>query len=331
MNQSDLRNEIQKIRANHELSTNDKNKLIQDVMNKNNKTNNNLRNHDIKDCTHYPNKNCNYFYFSCCNKFAHCIRCHNEIDNDHKPNLINITCANCKLFQKPSNQCTKCNIIFNKNYCSICYIWTDKDIYHCDQCGLCRVGKKDASFHCTNCETCFDISNIKHQCKTNISYKDKTCGFCLENIYDSQIPVHTLSCNHFVHIKCFKNATENDQYKCPVCRKSMFNVDWTFLRNMISIQPMPEDDIIIGTIVSCKYFGKMKVLDIYEHGNMYYGELFEFGLSNKVYGSFYKNDVKKLPKMVNIICNDCNEKSNVKYHYLGCECYNCGSFNVSID
>ena len=32
--------------------------------------------------------------------------------------------------------------------------------------------------------------------------------------------------------------------------------------------------------------------------------------------------------MINIYCNDCNAKSYVKFHYLGHECKECGSFNT---
>ena len=84
---NNLRKSILEIKKNKNLSESEKNKEIQNLMN-----NKNIIDTDIKDtCSHYPNKNCNYFYFSCCNKFANCIRCHNELlnENKHIPDLSN--------------------------------------------------------------------------------------------------------------------------------------------------------------------------------------------------------------------------------------------------
>ena len=318
-----LREEIKKIQNNKDLTNIDKNKLIQNLM-MNNKS---YINNEIKECTHYPTKKCNYFYFDCCNQFANCIRCHNEMDDSHKPELTNITCDNCKLFQKPNDKCENCKIIFNKSYCDICYIWTDKDIYHCKKCGICRVGVKDKSFHCDSCDTCFNTSIIEHKCPQNLSYRDKTCGFCLDNIHDSQLSTFSLSCSHIVHLVCYKDALKNEQHRCPICRKSICEMNWNYIKEMIRIQPMPQD-ITIGDEAIYKYFGKIIVTDINE--DMYSGYFENFGLHNKVYGTFHKNDLKKYIKDVNILCYDCSNKSCVKFHYFGLECLYCGSFNTSL-
>jgi RING finger/CHY zinc finger protein 1 len=319
MNEIYLREEIKKIRDNSELSSTQKNKNILQLMNKYTfkKTNN---------CEHYPLKKCNNFFFSCCGKFAECIRCHNEMDDTHKVILQYVTCKKCKLLQKPNEKCSNCNLKFSKNYCNICNIWTDKDSYHCNKCGLCRIGNILESIHCDKCDTCYNFSSYNlHKC-SNISSRDKICGFCLEDTYNSQISSMILSCNHIVHKKCYNSAYENDEYRCPTCRKSIFKVDWSMLKFMINYQAMPKDEIKENDIVYIKGYknSDFRVTNI--DNDMISGY---FVKTKYMYGIFHKNSLIKPIKMVDIICNDCESKSNVIYHYLGNECVNCGSFNTN--
>ena len=326
---NNLRKEIIKIKNNNNLSQSDKNREIHNLMNIKKEDKNVSVNVNNDYCIHYPNKKCNYFYFSCCNRFFNCVRCHNESlnINEHSHNLTHITCSYCKLLQKPSNKCSYCNLKFSNNYCSICFIWTDKDIYHCNKCKICRVGSKDSLFHCDKCDTCFSIiAKDLHKC-IEISYKSQTCAFCLESTYNSQNSSISLNCGHLVHNKCLMDASSNEQYKCPTCRKSMFKMDWSLLRDLIKSQPMPEEEILVGDIVICQPFGNslFKVESINEF--MYKGTF--INLFN-VKGTFYKYDLKKEVKKVIIYCNDCCKKSKVNFHYLGNECLHCNSFNTMI-
>jgi RING finger/CHY zinc finger protein 1 len=68
-------------------------------------------------------------------------------------------------------------------------------------------------------------------------------------------------------------------YKCPLCKKSVENINWLPLENLISQQPMPDE---------------------------------------------YK-------KKVNLVCNDCEKKTTeADYHFLGCKCGHCGSYNTAL-
>jgi len=160
-----------------------------------------------------------------------------------------------------------------------------------------------------------------------ISYKEQICAFCLESTHNSQHSSISLNCNHLIHNKCLKEAHENSQYKCPICRKSMFSMDWSLLRDLIKIQPMPEEEIIVGDIVICKSFGNSLFKIELINKLLYKGV---FITMQNVYGTFYKNDLKKEVKKVNIYCNDCCQKSDVYFHYLGMECLYCNSFNTII-
>jgi len=45
-------------------------------------------------------------------------------------------------------------------------------------------------------------------------------------------------------------------------------------------------------------------------------------------------NLQKMPEMYNykveILCNDCNDKTVTSFHFIGNECQSCGSFNTTI-
>jgi RING finger/CHY zinc finger protein 1 len=330
---SDIKSKIKDIQMNTLLTNSEKNIQIQKLMN----TSVNIEKKIVVKCEHYPSKKCDNFYFSCCNIFTHCLRCHNEIDDTHKPILKNIRCKKCKLLQVLSNKCINndCNIIFSKNYCEICSIWTEKSIVHCEKCGICRVGEKDKLFHCDNCEICFDITiKDSHKCVTK-SYRDQTCSYCLESIHNSQNESLSIQCGHIVHKKCLDDAYKSNIYKCALCRKSMYKMNWSYLKYLINMQHMPEEDILVGDIVSCHKFSNLKfnVEEIINSDKIiiYKGFFQDWKINNKnITGFFNGESLKKDPKKVNVFCNDCEIKSLTLFHYLGNECINCGGFNTNI-
>jgi RING finger/CHY zinc finger protein 1 len=333
-NQDNIRKDIIKIKEDNTLTESEKNSKIQNLLynNKNNNNNKNIFEED-NNCNHYPNKLCNKFYFSCCNLFYNCIRCHNEsILNEHLPIPEAINCSICNLIQPSSNECMNedCKTIFDKSYCKKCFIWTSKDIYHCNKCELCRLGTEESIYHCDNCDICFNIeSKDFHKC-SKISYKEQLCAYCIDSIHSSQIAPITLNCGHIVHQKCMNDAIKLNEYKCPNCRKSICNVDWTLLKYLIESQPMPLEEIYENDIV--EYFNqKIIITNInniikIDYNNIIYEGYFE--KTPYVKGYFNKKSLYKPPKMKDIYCNDCDKKSNVKFHYLGHECKECGSFNT---
>ncbi len=197
----------------------------------------------IPDCTHYKKK-CNNFIFECCGRVYDCCRCHNQASLCNKPILISeIVCSECNTKQIPSNTCVNCKIKFSRSHCEICNIWSEKNIYHCDKCGLCRVGSLDKYFHCDNCQGCFKISGTPHSCATVLSATTQ-CLLCLEtSASTSQYHLMALSCKHPVHSECLNLALRNGNYKCPMCRKSMINMQhyWTLKDQEILLHPLPED------------------------------------------------------------------------------------------
>ncbi len=91
-----IKTKIKNIQNDNLLSNIEKNTQIQNLMNVNY---NKYKNTNII-CEHYLSKKCDNFYFSCCNIFSNCLRCHNDINNTHKPILQYIRCKECKLLHR---------------------------------------------------------------------------------------------------------------------------------------------------------------------------------------------------------------------------------------
>lgn len=215
----------------------------------------------IPECTHYK-KSCGNFHFTCCDKYYDCCRCHNQANICNKSiEIDSIKCLKCNENQIPSETCINCNVKFSRSYCLICNIWSEKNIFHCEKCGLCRVGEQDKYFHCDNCQACFkkttttngndvDSSDIlqlsnQHICLNGVSYSKTTqCLLCLENASTSQFILTLLpKCHHFAHAECIQLALKNNNYKCPLCRKSMIDMqyNWFVLDTEILLHPLPEE------------------------------------------------------------------------------------------
>ena len=230
-------------------------------------------------CEHYI-RNCSIIA-KCCGKEYGCRLCHDDYE-DHKINRFEteeIICNACKIKQPVSNECTNCKIKFGEYFCDICRLWRDATtIYHCDKCGICLVIAKENAVHCDNCKTCYNKSGYEsHICKSAIV--NDICGICHENVYHSVLGVMYLKCGHAIHGKCMQEYIQAGNYKCPLCKKSVENINWLPLENLISQQPMPDE---------------------------------------------YK-------KKVNLVCNDCEKKTTeADYHFIGCKCGHCGSYNTAL-
>lgn len=201
----------------------------------------------VPDCTHYK-KLCNKFHFTCCNKTYDCCRCHNQAGLcTNQINIDEISCVSCGFKQGPSTNCGRCNTKFSRSYCGICNIWSEKYIYHCEKCGLCRIGSLDKFIHCDNCQCCVKKPKTpdspQHVCKISLSKKTQ-CLLCLETAETtSQYHLLVLECNHPVHAECQQLAFRNGNYKCPLCRKSMGNMQmlWANIDYEILVHPLPEE------------------------------------------------------------------------------------------
>lgn len=191
-------------------------------------------------CQHYK-KSCSNFYFDCCNEYYDCCRCHNENNKcTDRKKVKTIKCDNCNLTQDPAQFCIECNSQFSRNYCNICKIWSEKNIFHCAGCQICRVGDRSQFFHCDDCNLCFNVrTQNDHKCSKKIN-DDSKCGYCLLNVFDSQNHLIILKCGHPVHKFCL---SQSNDYRCPLCRKSLQDMTnyWSTIYINILQHPIPEE------------------------------------------------------------------------------------------
>ncbi|KAK5947214.1 hypothetical protein PMZ80_001362 [Knufia obscura] len=183
-----------------------------------------------------------------CEKWYTCRLCHDEAEDHTLPRRDTryMLCMLCKTPQAVGQTCKHCLVEAACYYCAICKLWNndpDKSVYHCDDCGICRLGKglgKDF-FHCKTCGACMSISaETTHKCIEKSTKCD--CPICGEYMFTSNQPVAFMKCGHSIHEACFTEWC-NTSYKCPICSKSIANMETQFRRldHHIEDQPMPEE------------------------------------------------------------------------------------------
>ena len=196
-------------------------------------------------CTHYSRTV--KLFCNICQEFFNCRICHNQIITSHlfdRHTVSQILCNGCQSIQSPSNFCFDVDCMYHEQfsnyYCQICNLYADgsDDIYHCEKCGICRKGKTEDYTHCDKCSMDILSCNYsEHEC--TLCQRVMNCPVCLDNIHISIDSSFKSSCGHWIHFKCIP---PND-YRCPICRKSMNRMDnlWNRLNEEKLINPMPEE------------------------------------------------------------------------------------------
>ncbi|OAL37255.1 hypothetical protein AYO20_03431 [Fonsecaea nubica] len=197
-------------------------------------------------CVHYKRNvkmQCNL-----CERWYTCRLCHDDAENHTLPRreTKHMLCMLCNTPQPVGQFCKTCQVQTACYYCPICILWNndpEKSIYHCDDCGICRLGEglgKDF-FHCKTCAACMSIqAESTHKCIEKSTKSD--CPICGEYMFTSNKPVAFMRCGHSIHESCFSEWC-NTSYKCPICSKSIANMESQFRRldRHIEEQPMPEE------------------------------------------------------------------------------------------
>ena len=183
-----------------------------------------------------------------CKRWYTCRLCHDEVEDHLLPRreTKNMLCMVCNTPQDAGQTCKMCGNEAACYYCDVCKLWNndpEKSIYHCDDCGICRLGQglgKDF-FHCKTCVVCMSIAaEATHRCIEQSTKCD--CPICGQYLFTSAKSVVFMRCGHAIHEECFK-ALCKSSYKCPMCSKSVTNMESQF-RNLdrnIADQPMPEE------------------------------------------------------------------------------------------
>ncbi|KAL8787007.1 MAG: hypothetical protein Q9213_002443 [Squamulea squamosa] len=185
---------------------------------------------------------------SACYRWYTCRFCHDEVE-DHLLNrheTKNMLCMLCACVQPASGKCVQCGEYSARYYCGVCKLWDNdpgKHIYHCNDCGICRIGQglgKDF-FHCKTCCACLSMRTLEnHRCIERST--DCDCPICGEYMFTSPQTVVFMRCGHSIHHRCYYEHVKRS-YKCPICSKSMYNMEAQFrhLERSIESQPMPPE------------------------------------------------------------------------------------------
>ncbi|KAK6454850.1 uncharacterized protein RJT20DRAFT_146025 [Scheffersomyces xylosifermentans] len=205
----------------------------------------------IMGCPHYQ-RNCKLECPTCL-KWYPCRFCHDSEVTTHKlvrSEVKHILCMKCNTPQNPeTNYCMNCESELAYYFCNKCVLYDNdhtKDIYHCDKCGICRLGlgiDKDY-FHCD------EYLREKHKCLSNTTHCD--CPICNEYLFTSVHKVVFMKCGHSIHQHCYDELVKHS-YKCPICKKTIVNVETQFrlLDQEIAQSPLPSPYNAWRCIISC--------------------------------------------------------------------------------
>jgi RING finger and CHY zinc finger domain-containing protein 1 len=259
---SDLTQEIYKINS-MKIEKKEKTKLIFALLN----PKKNKKKFKTPICTHYKKKY--YLVAECCKKTYSCRFCHDEEENHliERKETKYMKCTAClcnTLISNKSCQNKDCYHYLKKEkyFCEVCNVWfndstlnlvninsilidnisINKKCFHCSDCGICRVGQKKDYKHCQKCNLCINsITFEQHNCTSNV--KECDCPICLKGIWDSNDNPHILKCGHSVHLKCFFEFIRQDNYQCPLCKKSIIDMTeyWKRIELFKETQPIPSD------------------------------------------------------------------------------------------
>ncbi|KAL4785079.1 zinc-ribbon-domain-containing protein [Aspergillus varians] len=216
-------------------------------------------------CTHYK-RNVKLQCFDC-KKWYTCRFCHDEIEDHHlnRPKTESMLCMLCGHAQPAAQYCKRCGGLAAQYYCAMCKLWDNdasKSIYHCNDCGICRIGKgigKDF-FHCKTCSVCLPISiETTHRCIERSTQCD--CPICGDYMFTSPETVVFMRCGHSIHQRCLSEYSKSS-YRCPICSKTITNMEATFrnLDRTIQGQPMPADFKDTKAIITCNDCGTKSVV-----------------------------------------------------------------------
>lgn len=247
-----MEQEIRSIYADQTLSSEEKSRRVFELLNPNQKqsslTLKKKKRKQETECTHYE-RNCILQCHQCLNYYQ-CRFCHDENEADHSMDrfkIDTIRCYECQYVQSPSNECELCHSKFAKYYCDVCHLWTNDEIYHCNQCGLCRKGSSDLYQHCETCDACM-VPN--HKCRENLL--SGNCTICLEDLFTTTRPIIQLPCTHTIHQDCLREYQKND-YRCPNCHKSIGDLTelWNQITAYINAEIFPEPYCYWKSEVQC--------------------------------------------------------------------------------
>lgn len=225
----------------------------------------------------------------CCNQIFNCRLCHDEKFENDINNNHIMNNSATK-----NIMCKNCDHIqFFSQYCEVCNLCFGK--YFCDKCKFIDDNEKQKYFHCDECRIC------RRGNKENFEHCHN-CGQCFGIGHKEQ---------------CKKKKILNEE--CPVCFENLFY------------------SIIPSIPMTCGHTIHYKCLIGILHSNNPKCPICrKTVVKSKQYDALLKIMVQSQPmpeefrdKKVDILCQDCEQKSNVNLNLIAMFCPNCESHNTT--
>jgi hypothetical protein len=162
--------------------------------------------------------------------------------------VTEVMCIKCTALQPAEDRCINADCEsrgrpFAKYFCRICHLYDDgsRPIFHCPYCNTCRLGLGlGIDFrHCMRCNACVSLADDAHHC---IPQKlQGSCPICRDTLFQSTEPLRGLKCGHVMHLSCFTQYRRGHAYTCPLCMRSMEDMNdyFSLLDAAVRMQPMP--------------------------------------------------------------------------------------------
>ncbi|OAY82066.1 E3 ubiquitin-protein ligase MIEL1 [Ananas comosus] len=241
----------------------------------------------------------------CCNEIFHCRHCHNESTKDrHELNrqaVQRVICVICDTEQPVAQVCANCGVNMGEYFCEVCKFYDD-DVrivlsLFVSYCFL-FSGKIDkGQYHCNDCGICRVGGKERF-------YHCEKCGSCYSV---------GLRDNH----PCIENSM---RHHCPICYEYLFDSlkETTVLRCGHTMHAECLYEMIKHEKFSCPICSK-SVVDMSRMWRT---------LDEEIEATIMPEDYRY--NKVWILCNDCNDTTEVFFHIIGQKCSHCQSYNTRV-
>ncbi|KAK6254553.1 hypothetical protein SCA6_015858 [Theobroma cacao] len=251
----------------------------------------------------------------CCNEVFSCRHCHNEaasmlrnpFDRHDlvRQDVKQVICSVCDTEQPVAKLCSNCGVNMGEYFCEICKFFdddTEKGQFHCHDCGICRVGGRENFFHC------------------------KKCGMYLPSFISDLSPYFILFVLCLVQRSCYSIALRDNhscvensmRHHCPICYEYLFDSlkDTTVMKCGHTMHCECYHEMIKRDKYCCPICSK-SVIDMSRIWKR---------IDEEIEATVMPEDYRY--KKVWILCNDCNDTTEVYFHIIGQKCSHCKSYNT---
>lgn len=229
----------------------------------------------------------------CCQEFFPCRICHDTTKNEEEKDPKKRHTID--RYSIPSVRCREClNIQDPESHCSSCGL--EFATYFCKTCRLYDSNPAKQIYHCQGCKICRIGPSANY-------FHCEVCACCLAI---SQRDSH----------KCRADATKQN---CPICLESLFYSRDSSITLECGhyVHSICYRDMLVQRVYQCPYclknVSKMNEEDI---------RSIDLEIENTPMPEEYKE------MMVDVLCNECEQKSQTKFHILGLKCSKCGDYNT---